>query len=279
MALTGYGDMIIDGTTWYQPAVDNTMLSLRADYGYLWNGSISVKDTKAYVYDVNEDVDSFNIVGHGFTNFYFGYPTAFPSISVDNLDVYSLKGQAPITTGFTINLFDFASDARKMHLLGNSGKTAIFTYVDYDNDGFIDEPLYDNNYDGVIDDIDRNADLDGDGRPGNTSLKYADYKDLDEKVQNKGITHLGCTRNLNPVKPPEYIKVINNDGVNGSGGYTFNIVNTAGEGISDGLWYNTEDSYGGFFGGTKFIYGEGPNDYFLGSDHEDQTVTTTFRFI
>ena len=98
---------------------------------------------------------------------------------------------------------------------------------------------------------------------------------------NKGITHDTCKRNLNPIKPPEYVKIINNDGVNGSGGYVFKIVNTAGENVSDGGWYRDEetpDTMGGFFGGTKFIYGEGESDYLIGSDHEDQTVTDTFDF-
>ena len=278
LALTGYGEMIVDGTTCYLRGEKETMLSLRGDYGYLWNGSISVKDTKVYIYDVEQEVNTLKIVGHSFTNFYFGYPTAFPSISIDNLDVYSTKNQAPVGPGFQINLVDIASDSKKMHLIGDCGKTAIFTYLDEDKDGYVDEPLFDNNYDGIIDEKDKAVDLDGERGPGNTSLVYADYADLDPKVQNKGIKHKGCTRNLNPIKPPEYIKIINNDGVDGSGGYTYNIVNTGGEGISDGYWYTSEDTFGGFFGGTKFIYGDGPNDYFLGSDHEDQTETTTFKF-
>ena len=122
-------------------------------------------------------------------------------------------------------------------------------------------------------------DLDGNGKIGNTTLKYKDYADLDEKVQNKGILHPSCKRNVNTVKPPEFIKIINNDGVNGSGGYVYKIVNTAG--ISDGGWYrnaNTPDTMGGFFGNTKFIYGLGENDYFHGSDYVDQNLTTTFKF-
>ena len=230
-------------------------------------------------YDVNKPVNSFNVVGHGFTNFYFGYPTSFPNISIDNLDIYSLKNQAPVNPGFTIKLVALASDARKMHLVGDCGKNAIFTYIDSDGDGKIDEPLYDNNYDGIIDDLDRAADLDGDGVAGNTGLSYKDYYNPDIKVQNCGVTHPSCTRNLNPVKPPEYIKIINNDGVDGSGGYVYTIINTGGVGISDGGWYTDEETYGGFFGGTKFIYGEGEDEYFLGSDYTGQTKTPTFDFI
>lgn len=282
LALTGYGDMIIEGTTWYQPAATNTMLSLRGDYGYLWNGTISVKDTKAYVFDINEKVSSFNIVGHNFTNFYFGYPTSFPSVSIDNLDVYSLKNQAPVDPGFTIKLVAIKSDATKMHLLGNCGKKAIFTYVDKNGDGYIDEPLFDNNYDGIIDDKDRAADLDGFNGPGETNLSYEKHHNPDIKVLNKGIPHPNCMRNLNPVKPPEFIKIVNNDGVDGTGGYVYQIINTGGQNISDGGWYRDKsvpDTMGGFFGGTKFIYGEGENEYFIGSNHPSQTETKTFEFI
>ena len=95
---------------------------------------------------------------------------------------------------------------------------------------------------------------------------------------NKGIVHHGCTRNLNPIKPPEHITVLNNDGANGTGGYVYRVVNTALEGISDGGWYNDEETYGGFFGDTKFIYDINGQQYTLiGSNHPEHSVT--FKFI
>ena len=46
------------------------------------------------------------------------------------------------------------------------------------------------------------------------------------------------------------------------------IRDTSGEGVSDGGWYrdpDTPDTMGGFFGGTRFIYGEGEEDFVLGT--------------
>ena len=81
---------------------------------------------------------------------------------------------------------------------------------------------------------------------------------------------------MNFLANPRYFKVINNNG-----GYVYRIVDTSLAGISDGGWYrdkDTEDTFGGFFGNTKFIYGEGANDYFVGTSHTGQTVTKSFKF-
>jgi len=83
-------------------------------------------------------------------------------------------------------------------------------------------------------------------------------------------------RNLNIKKPPSFIKVINNTGVR------FYITNTAGKGVSDGGWHRSPDmpdNYGGFFGNTKFIYGEGEKDYFVGTNHLNQKTTDSFVFV
>ena len=68
------------------------------------------------------------------------------------------------------------------------------------------------------------------------------------------------------------------NGYNGAGGYTFVIPDTSGSGISDGGYYNEVDSFGGFLGGTKFIYGEGAEDFFVGTDHNAEKKTKTFLF-
>ena len=149
--------------------------------------------------------------------------------------------------------------------------------MDANGDGWIDEPKLDINFDGLINEEDF-IDIDGDGRPGETNLSYAQHADKETKVLNRGITHSTCKRNVNQRRPPAYIKVLNNDGVDGSGGYVYNVFNS--HGISDGGWHRDADSadtMGGFFGNTKFYYTA--DDYFYGSNHTGQTITSTFNFI
>ena len=78
--------------------------------------------------------------------------------------------------------------------------------------------------------------------------------------------------NLNIVKPPEYIKIFNNEG---AGSFTLKIKNTAGR-VSDGKHYDEVDNKGGFFGDTKFYYSE--TEYFTGTGHVGQSTTKSFNF-
>jgi hypothetical protein len=50
---------------------------------------------------------------------------------------------------------------------------------------------------------------------------------------------------------------------------------TSGEGISDGGYYDKTESYGGFFGDTKFFYSE--SDFPVGTDHKDENTHFVFR--
>jgi len=280
MELTGYGDVVLDNVDWYQYKATQTLLALRSDYGYLWNGNLTVKNTRAHLYDVTSVTPSLSIIGHQYTNFYFGYPTSFPNVTIDNLDVYSTKLLAPVQSGYEIHLYQMKNNAMMMHVSGNSQASVLLTYLDADGDDFIDEPLFDINFDGKIDALDK-VDLDGNGRIGNTNLRYSSYAGVDEKELNKGISYSDCHANVNVVRPPEFIKIINNDGVNGSGGYVYNVVNTGSDKISDGGWHRdaeAPDTFGGFFGNTKFIYGEGEGEYFHGTNHPEQTKTKTFKF-
>ena len=116
---------------------------------------------------------------------------------------------------------------------------------------------------------------------GNTSLKYDDCYNSDDDYTDGFVSSVKV--NLNMVRPPEFIKIINNDGVDtdgdgigDTGGYTFKVTDTSTQGISNGRYWGVEENFGGFFGSTKFYYSE--TEYFQGTAHQEQTLTTTFVF-
>ena len=271
MELTGVGDFRLEGCNWYPYSERTPLLFLRSDYGYHWEGDITVKDTSAYMAFDNV----LYVANHTYSNWYYGYTTAFPNITIDNLTFYSAKS-GEMLTEFDARLFKFAEKSLRMHLY-DAGVPTVLGLVDEDGDGYIDEPLFDVNLDGVVDEADR-FDLDGDGKVGNTSLKLADY--IDSPAAKSGIAHPTCTVNVNRVRPPRYFKVINNTTDSGIPKAIYTVFDTSGAGISDGGWYRgacEPDTMGGFFGATKFIYGSGEDEYILGTD-KDQKLTKSFRF-
>ncbi len=257
---------------------NNVLLPLRSDYGWTWDGEMKVKNVEAFMYaDKNIAVTYF-----GYNNWYFGYTCAFPSISLDNVDFYDI---AAYYADFTLKPIDAGHEiwltsseivrGSKMHL-DISHKNPIYSIEDRDKDGFIDEPSFDRDGDGVVDGP---IDLDDNQVIGNTRFNYAElYNEgkYDGSKNNNGVTDTNSYVNLCRVIPPEYIKIINNDGVNGTGGYRYIIWDTSGNGISDGGYYTETETFGGFFGATKFYYSD--EDFFLGTGHGDQTATTPFTF-
>ena len=280
LAITGNGDFIVENVRYFAEGTgygSNSLFHLRADYGSTWEGEIDLKNVDAYVYS-NAAVYLFY---HSYTNWYYGYQACFPSISIDNLNYYNISNYQPLPEGYTIYITGSnVSKSSQLHL-AQSHTNAIFSIEDNDGDGFIDEPTFDRNRDGVVDGP---IDLDGDGKIGNTSYQYSVIKNSSADYTDGYTSNLLI--NLNMIRPPEYIKIINNDGVdtNGdgrddSGPYTFVVTNTAESGkISDGGYWDDVETYGGFYGDTKFIYGDGAGDYFVGPDHVGQTKTKTFRF-
>lgn len=263
MELTGVGNFDLIDTTWYPYSANTPLLFLRSDYGYHWDGDITVKNVKIYLYSNSV----LNVANHYHSNWYYGYTCAFPNITIDNLKLFNRDTEQPLPAGYKIHYFRFLERAKQMHL-SDAGTPSIYAFTDADGDGYIDEPRMDRNRDGKIDPP---CDLDGDGRVGNTSLKYEDYVDFDNA--KSGIAHLTSTVNLNEVKPPRYFKVVNN-----SEGYVYQIMDTSCERISDGAWYRDKDepdTLGGFFGATEFIYEEGKS--FVGTENKNG-ITDTFYF-
>lgn len=272
LELTGVGDFIFEGSNWHPYADRIPLLFLRADYGFHWDGDILIRNVGAYMRYGSE----VNIANHTYTNWYYGYTCVFPNITLDGLRFYDAKDGA-LLKEYKVNLFKFTKKSERMHLY-DAGEGCILPLIDDDGDGYIDEPLFDINRDGKIDELDR-VDLDGDGRVGNTSLRLEEY--YNEQTRRKGIVHPTCTVNVNPIKPPRYFKLVNNECESGELYCRCFIKDTSVEGISDGAWNRNEDepdTMGGFFGTTKFIYGEGEGDFLLGTD-KDQKKTESLVFV
>ena len=259
LALTGMGEMIIEGSTLYSMDPDktyNTILHLRADYGSTWDGEISLKNFKAYLYNdytVKDEVGkevTYNpyIVMHTYTNWYYGYVATYPSLVLDNVSFYDAnlfyttrQSVALVDVEIAINTGNHIKVYPELHLPTISNYAPIRSYWDADGDGYVDG--YDVNGDGVIGEGDR----------------VYDPEELNENPKlDSGITDSESKENLNPVKPPEYIKIKNTNG--------FKIV------ITD----TSDAANGGFFGKTKFYYSD--TEFYTGTGEEKSANDNVFVF-
>ena len=268
LELTGVGELLIENTNWHQYTENIPLLYMRGDYGYHWDGEIILRNVNAYM--MNRE--SIQISQHNHRNWYFGYTTVFPSITVDNMRFYDGESWEQLPTGYKANLFVFREAGAKMHL-PESNVPSMFCVVDEDGDGFVDEPRFIDMETGELSPV---CDLDGDGKMGNTSLVYEECLKIENYLH--GVPHPTCKANLNLTKPPKHIKVLNNKNENGETVCYYTVVDTSGKGVSDGGWYRPEgspDTMGGFFGGTEFFYGEGES--FVGTENKDG-ITDTFVF-
>ena len=247
MAITGAGEMLIENSRWFAEEDNynaNSLIHLREDFGSTWDGTVKIDGLKAYVFTRGTKEDGYNgtktwLIMHVYTNWYYGYQTCFPSLEINDLDYYDIKTRQPLPADFEIKLCNTSvTDEPALHLNKTTNTYAIYSYEDNDKDGYVD----------------------------GTTVVY------DKNNIKKGGVYGDVKDNLNPVKPPEFIKITNNDGVNGAGGYIYVIPKTSGKNVSDGGYYNETESNGGFFGDTEFITEE--NTY-LGTNHQN---TVTFKF-
>ena len=195
--------------------------------------------------------------------------------------------------GFKVSVTAINADAhRNIHLDNTPGFGVTYQIMDLDENGtyydLSDEnqrtkymallAKYDamseeekQNYKGVDGLVD--APYVGYSAPGDRNLIYNDeYVDFVEAFDNAHEARLeweelngkswtyysytldGGTDNVNPRTPPKYIKVYNNDGVEGTGGYTLTVSKTDGYNVSNGTYYGIPENKGGFFGSTTFYY-------------------------
>ena len=272
IAITGVGELIIENSRWFAEADSynsNSLIHLREDYGSTWEGKITINNMEAYVFTKGSKANNYEgtntwIFMHTYSNWYYGYQACFPSIEINNLDYYDIETREALPGGFEVKLCRTSVSAdRALHLPETQIKPPVYPY----EDSLVEEGR---------DPIDSG----GDGYVDHTNTVY----DKNLVSANQGGIEGTGNKNLNPIKPPEIIKITGNDGVDADkdgiadGGYVFTVPNTAGYNVSDGGYYDNVENYGGFFGDTKFRYGDGENDYYLGTDYVGEN-TNTFKFI
>ena len=268
--LTGCGKFTVENVDFYaanEGIGGNAFISLRADYGSTWDGEITVKDLRARVFTEGEKYNGVFLLYYHYVNWYFGYVTAFPSFTLDGARFFDINTGEPLERGFEIKLTGGAISESTSQHLETSHTNSVYMVIDSDGDGFIDEPIMDRNLDGLLDPP---CDLDGDGVVGNTLLRISDYTS-NEHALKYGVEHPSSRVNLNITRPPREIKIINNEG-----GYVYVVRDTSKYGLSDGGYYDDVESFGGFFGDTKFIYGNAEDEYTVGT--KERLNIKNFRF-
>jgi hypothetical protein len=244
LALTGMGDFEIRDSRIFSldpSSTYNTLLHLRADYGSVWNGDITIKNFQAFLYK-----DAPYVVMSTYSNWYFGYECAFPSIEMDNVTYYDVEEYyksaqvVPFNEGDRVYLYtgNHITNEPQLHMTTTKNRVPYYTYIDLDKDGYVDGYTDANGQKMVYDDTKHNDYCDGVAGP------------KDSRV------------NLNPIKPPKYIKVFNN-----TQGIVISLDRTDNLGSADG---------GGFFGKTEFHYA--PGKFYTGTPAENAPEDNTFVF-
>ena len=102
IALVGGGHMQIENVRWFsEGSLGNYVACGRSDYGSPWEGSITVKNFKAYP----DWSCPFYVFSHAYVNWYYGYTCRLPYIEVENLELYDENGNL-CPKGTEINLFN-----------------------------------------------------------------------------------------------------------------------------------------------------------------------------
>ena len=100
--LTGTGSFKISNSEFYSPGSsvsDSSLVNLRADYGSTWDGDIEITNVTAVM-----RASRLNVLYYVYHNWYFGYTTCYPNVTVDNLKVKLPGGDAP--EGFCVKLMN-----------------------------------------------------------------------------------------------------------------------------------------------------------------------------
>ena len=266
--LTGYGSFTLKDSTYYaanEGAGANAVIPLRADYGSTWDGDLIIDNVDAYVYTSGASYNGVYLIYHKYSNWYYGYSTCFPSLYVNDLAFYDIRTGDALRKGFEVNVAISVTKDSAMHLESSHTDT-LLAVSDLDGDGFVDEPTFDLDLDGTLDAID----IDGNGIIGNASVDYQSLINGEDEIKN-GYALEGIRININRVRPPRVISITN------SNGYVYVVPDTSIYRVSDGFFWDKTESYGGFYGDTTFIFGEGEEDFFVGTRYRKPNDTFIFK--
>ena len=283
----------IKNTTVLAPSI---LLTVRGDYGSTWLGDINLQNVDVYLPEGKSVVMS-----KEYRNWYFGYKTGFPNVTLDNVAFYRQKdfspgnSEKPEPISEKLDLFATSPlpSVTRMHLkeahvppylelrdMNGTPETAytLSVYTKTLSDGTrVFEPFTFKTGDGYIDEP---WDMDGDGKIGNLTIngqklnvkEIIDYLGtLDRNFTVDGYLADGsggfpATKlNFNVTEQPDFVKILNN-----KAGHKYSVVDTSGMGVPSREGLNDD---GGFFGRTKFYYSDG--EYFVGTNHSDSVTDKT----
>lgn len=205
IALTGMGDMEISNTRLFvltpaktvSLATYNNLIHLRNDYGCTWDGEITATNVDIIGYT------DFDLVMYSYTNWDYGYTTAFPSLAIENINLYYadskqiINGEAVYTEFDKTETVEISNHGFKdtIHLdtVTLNDNRPWRQYTDYNGDGVVDT-VFDFNQNGIIDEDD---------------TVYSSI--LQSETYHNGVKDTSSYENLNIVKPPKYIYVSDAD--------------------------------------------------------------------
>lgn len=268
IALTGAGDFYIEDTKTY--STSPFALVVRSDYGYTWDGTVHIKNLAAIVKASSENgvyTDVISVIPPRYEgrNWYWGYHPTAPNLVIEDIVYYDFNkydaktGEyKQIPADVPIYLYGANIAGESMTHLKKTTVEPSYSLEDKDGDGYVDIP-----------------DIDADGVWGNTEWKYDDVKEFLGRGYWRGLkpsvmgydvkTEDGLYENFSIINPPEFAKILGN-----KGGYTYYVRNTAKSGLSNGGHHGVEENNKGFYGSTKFYYGEGEEDFYQGPPSEDE---------
>ena len=278
IALTGGGDMLIENTRTFTTG-GNRVFSTRSDYGYTWDGTVTVNNVSAYIHAKDSDgsySDDIAVMSRKYVNWYWGYNPRVPNIiisdvyfyDVDSYD-YATKSYDPVPTTVPIYLIGDSIKPDSLIHMSECYTNPIYSIEDKNNNGLVDIP-----------------DLDADGVWGDTELDYDAVKksvgsdNVDSGIEDTHYLDEEPRPNFAKTTPPEYFKILSN-----KGGYKFYVANTAAyeddpaKKVSNGEYHGVDENWKGFFGSTKFYYGPGENDYYQGPPKENEKKPSDVHYV